>query len=244
IKEFSDRVMKPAMIQLANQVDRDVMDLYKNVWNWVGTAGQTINSFADFALAPQRLDETAVPQDDRSAVLSPADYWGLLGSQTALYITQAAQGAYRQGTLGDIGGVTTYETQNVPSLTTGTRVLATGGLTKTAGTGALTTTWALSKDTGTMALSTNGWTSASTLKAGEVFTISTVFSVNPVTKVTLPFLQQFVIVADATADGTTTNETTLTIRPPIITSGAFQTVSAAPVANQTITIIGTASIVY
>src|SRR6185369_3310731 len=31
IKEFSDRVMKPAMIQLANQVDRDVMDLYKNV---------------------------------------------------------------------------------------------------------------------------------------------------------------------------------------------------------------------
>ena len=60
----------------------------------------------------------------------------------------------------------------------------------------------------------------------------------------LPFLQQFVIVADATADGTTTNETTLTIRPPIIVSGAFQTVSATPVANQTITIIGTASIVY
>jgi hypothetical protein len=244
IKEFSDRVMKPAMIQLANQVDRDLALLYKDVYNWVGTPGQVINSFADFALAPQRLDETAVPQDDRFAILSPADYWGLLGSQTALYITQAATGAYRSGNLGDIGGVATYETQNVQSLTTGTRVLATGGLTKTAGTGALSTTWALSKDTGTMALSTNGWTAASTLKAGEVFTISTIFAVNPVTKATLPFLQQFVIVADATADGTTTNETTLTIRPPIITSGAFQTVSAVPVANQTITILGTASIVY
>lgn len=244
IKEFSDRVMKPAMIQLANQVDRDVMSLYTNVWNWVGTAGQTVNSYADFALAPQRLDSGAVPTDDRTAVLSPADHWGLLGSQTALFIQDAARGAYREGSLGRIGGVETFMSQNTPVLTTGTRVLATGGVTKTAGTGALSTTWALSKDTGTMALSTNGWTASSTLKAGEVFTISTIFAVNPVTKVTLEYLQQFVVMADVTADGTTTNETTLTIAPPIITSGAFQTVSATPVANQTITIIGTASSNY
>jgi hypothetical protein len=239
IKEFSDRVMKPAMVQLANQVDRDLMDLYKSVWNWVGVPGQVVNSYTDFALAPQRLDEGAVPVDDRSAVLSPADHWGLLGSQTALFIQDAARGAYREGSLGRIGGIDTYSDQNVPTLTTGTRVLATGGVTKAAGTGGLSTTYALSKDTGTMQLSTNGWTASSTLKAGEVFTISTIFGVNPVTKATLANLQQFVVIADVTADGTTTNETTLTIAPPIITSGAFQTVSATPVANQTITILGT-----
>ncbi len=244
IAEFSERVMKPAMIQLANQVDRDLMGLYKYVWNWVGTAGTTLSSYAGFAKAPLRLDQQAVPQDNRSAALSPGDYWGLLGSQTALFFNSIGQPAYREGSLGSIGGVDTFESQNVSTLTTGTRVLATGGVTKAAGTGALTSTWALTKDTWTMQLSTNGWTSASTLKAGEVFTISTIFAVNPVTKVTLDYLQQFVILEDATADATTTNETTLIISPPIIVSGAFKTVSATPVANQTITIIGTASTVY
>lgn len=244
IREFSDRVMKPAMIQLANAVDQDCMNLYKQVWNWVGTAGQTINSYADFALGPQRLDTQAVPQDSRSATLSPGDYWGLLGSQTALFFNTVGVPAYRQGSLGQIGGVDTYMSQNVPTLTVGNRV-ATAGVTHAAGTGALTTTWALSKDTGTMSLATNGWATSATIKAGEVFTISTVFAVNPVTKATLDYLQPFVVMADATADASaTTNETTLVISPPIITSGAFQTVSAAPVANQTITMIGTASTGY
>jgi P22 coat protein - gene protein 5 len=244
IREFSDRVMKPAMIQLANQVDRDVMSLYQMVWNWVGTAGQTVNSFTDFALGPQRLDDTAVPQDTRSSVLAPADYWGMLGSQTALFFNTVGVPAFRNASLGQVGGVETLMSQNVPTLTTGTRVLATGGVTKAAGTGGLSTTWALSKDTNSMQLSTNGWTSASTIKAGEVFTISTIYAVNPVTKATLPYLQQFVVLADVTADGTTTNETTLLISPPIITSGAFQTVSATPVAAQTITIIGTSATNY
>src|SRR6188768_2503770 len=86
IGDLSERVIKPAMVQLANQIDRDVHALYKNVWNWVGTPGQTVDSFADFAKAPERLDLGAVPQDDRSAVLSPTDQWGMLGSQTALYM--------------------------------------------------------------------------------------------------------------------------------------------------------------
>lgn len=47
IKELSERVIKPAMVQLANQVDTDLMALYKYVPNWVGTAGQTVNSYAD-----------------------------------------------------------------------------------------------------------------------------------------------------------------------------------------------------
>src|SRR3954468_5129952 len=55
IGELSERIIKPAMVQLANQVDSDVMALYKQVPNWVGTAGNTVDSFADFAKAPQLL---------------------------------------------------------------------------------------------------------------------------------------------------------------------------------------------
>ena len=101
-----------------------------------------------------------------------------------------------------------------------------------------------SKNTGTMSLNTSGWTASTTLKQGDAFTISTVFAVNPVTKATLGFLQQFVVKADVTADATSTNTTALTISPPIITSGAFQTVSNAPADSATITVVGTASTGY
>lgn len=240
IGDLSERVIKPAMVQLANEIDRDLAALYKDVWNWVGTPGQTVNSFADFALAPERLDLTAVPQDDRYAVLSPTDQWGMLGSQTALYMQDVAKDAYRKGKLGMIGNVETYSSQNVQAMTAGTRDNTTP-LVKGAN---QTTTWEATKDTGTMTLLTDGWDASVTIKQGEVFTISGVYAVNPVTKQTLPYLQQFVVRADATANSTTTNTTTLTISPPIITSGAFQTVSAAPADDATITIMGTASTNY
>jgi hypothetical protein len=95
-----------------------------------------------------------------------------------------------------------------------------------------------------MSLDTDGWDTVTTLKQGDVFTIDAVFAVNPVTKATLPHLQQFVVKADVTANATTTSSTTLTISPPIITSGAYQNVSAAALNDATITIIGTASTGY
>ena len=240
IGQLSERVIKPAMVQLANQIDRDVAALYKDVWNWVGTAGQTINSFTDFAKAPERLDLGAVPQDDRSAVLSPTDQWGMLGSQTSLYMQDVAKDAYRRGKLGMIGNIDTYSSQNVQTHTGGTRDNTTP-LVKGA---SQTTNWATSKDTGTMTLNTDGWDASVTIKQGDVFTIDGVYAVNPVTKVTLPHLQQFVVKADATANATTTSTTTLTISPPIITSGAFQTVSAAPADDATVTVVGSASTGY
>jgi len=240
IGQLSERVIKPAMVQLANQIDRDVAALYKDVWNWVGTAGQTINSFTDFAKAPERLDLGAVPQDDRSAVLSPTDQWGMLGSQTSLYMQDVAKDAYRRGKLGMIGNIDTYSSQNVQTHTGGTRDNTTP-LVKGA---SQMTDWAASKDTGTMTLNTDGWDASATIKQGDVFTIDGVYAVNPVTKVTLPHLQQFVVKANATANATTTSTTTLTISPPIITSGAFQTVSAAPADDATVTVVGSASTGY
>lgn len=240
IKDLSERVIKPAMVQLANQVDADVHALYKQVPNWVGTPGQTINSYADFAAGPQRLDEYAVPTADRSAVLSPADHWGLLGSQTALYMQDVAKGAYRNGSLGMIGGVDTFMAQNVPTHTVG---VATG--TPKVNGGSQNSTYATVKDSMTQTLNTDGWTNSTTgiLKAGDVFTIAGVYAVNPVTKATLPFLKQFVVTADADS-GATTGPAALTIYPAIISSGAFQNVSATPADNADITVVGTGGTGY
>lgn len=239
IGQLSERVIKPAVVQLANQIDRDIAALYKDVWNWVGTAGQTVNSFADFAKAPERLDLGAVPQDDRSAVMSPTDQWAMIGSQTALYMQDVAKDAYRRGKLGMIGNVDTYSSQNVQTHTRGTAAgaPAVNGASQS-------TTWAASKDTGTMNLTTASWSASGTIVQGDVFTIADVYAVNPVTKATLPHLQQFVVKSSVTANATTASATTLSISPPIITSGAFQTVSAAPADAATITIVGTASTGY
>jgi len=239
IGDLSQRVIKPAMVQLANSIDRKLTSLYKDVWNWVGTPGQTIDSFADFAKAPTRLDLGAVPQDDRYAVLSPTDEYGMLGSQTALYMQDVAKDAYRNSNLGRIARIDTYSSQNVQTFTRGTTDNTTPVIN-----GTQSTTWASTKDTNTMTLNIKGADASSTFKQGDVFTIDAVFAVNPVTKATLPHLQQFVVTADATANGTTTSTTTLTISPPIITSGAFQNVSAAALDAATVTILGTASTGY
>lgn len=235
MNQLSERVIKPAMIQLANQIDKDVMSLYASVPSWVGTPGQKINSYADFSVGPERLDEFAVPQDERSAVLSPADHWGLLGSQTALYIQDAAKGAYRSASLGMIGGVDTYMAQNVPTHTVG---VATG--TPLVNGASQNVTYASVKDSYTQTLNTDGWTNSTTgiLKAGDIITIDGVYAVNPVTKEVKPFLRQFVVTADANS-GASTGPAALTISPPIITSGAFQTCSAAPADNAAITVLGT-----
>jgi P22 coat protein - gene protein 5 len=96
-KMATDTIEKIIAGRLANEVDAQVMALYKKVWNWVGTPGNTLDSFADFAKAPERMDHGAVPEDERSAVLSPADYWALAGSQTALFMQPVATQAHRRG---------------------------------------------------------------------------------------------------------------------------------------------------
>lgn len=240
ITDLSERVIKPAMIQLANKVDTTLMGLYYKVPNWVGTPGQVINSYQDFALGPQRMDELSNPQDGRSAVLSPADHWGLLGSQTALYIQDAAKGAYRQGSLGRIGGVETFMSQNVPLHTVG---VATG--TPRVNGADQNVTYAATKDTNTQTLLTDGWTNDTTniLRAGDVFTIAGVMAVNSVTKETQTFARQFTVMANANS-GASTGPATLTISPPIITSGAFQTCSAVPADDALITVLGTGGTGY
>ena len=239
IDQYSERYIKPAAIVLANQIDTDGLALYAKVWNWAGTAGETINSFADFAKGPERLDLGAVPQESRNAVMSPTDHWAMLGSQTALYMQPVAQDAYRRARLGMIGSVDTWMDPNVQTHTVG----AHGGTVTTLG-ASQNVTYATAKDTYTQTLATSGWTASSLLEEGDVFTIADLYAVNPVSKATLPHLQQFVITADVTTNATSTSTTNLTISPPIIVSGAYQTVSNTFANGKTITMKGTASTGY
>lgn len=242
IGELSERVIKPAMIQLANKIDQDCAAQFKYVYNWVyqtALDGNPINAFNDFAPGPKRLDNQAVPTEGRGAVLSPDDVWGLLGAQAALYSPDLIKQAYATGSLGNVGGCDTYMSQNLQTLATGTRPINTALVN-----GSQTTTWASSGGGLTMTLLADGFGTTTTVSAGEVFTIASVYAVNPVTKATLSYLQPFVVVSAATSSGGGGGTCTLTISPPIIATGAFQTVSAAPADNATLTFFGTGSTSY
>ena len=208
IKDLSERVIKPAMIQLANQIDVDLMALYKDVSNWVGTPGETINSNQDFSKMPERMDFNSVPQQNRCAVLSPADQWGLIGAQTALLQDGLVKSAYTEGRLGRIGGLETYMSQNIPTHTVGSDV-TTVTVNQSIVTG--TTTYAATKDSDQQTMTIAG----GTLNAGDVFTIANVNAVNAVTKADLGFLKPFTVVSYSS--------NTLVFSPALIWTGAHKT---------------------
>ncbi|MGJ7039156.1 hypothetical protein J2Y63_002411 [Shinella sp. BE166] len=242
IDALSERVIKPAMVKLANKVDTDLHALYAGVSNWVGTPGELINSFQDFAKGPERLDEGAVPQDGRTGVLCPADHWALVGSQTNLYNDTINKPAYREGQSGMVGGVDLYMTQNVATHTTGSR---SGSILIDLSITASTISYADVKDTNLQTIHVDALGGATqTIAAGDVFTIAGVYAVNPVTKAPLAFLKHFTVVQDAVGVG---SETDLIITPAMIWNGPFQNVSVQGVTNlndQAVTFIGAASTGY
>jgi hypothetical protein len=253
IEDLADRVIRPALIRLANQVDVDVMNLFTQIPNWVGQpatgADALIDSFADFARAAERLDQTAAPQDARSAVLAPDSYWAMAASQTALFMQAIGTQAYRQGEIGRIGDVATFMSQNVPTFVGPGNLDSPATVAAAAGAGVLSTTYAAVANTeatpGTMSINTAAWSPAgSTIKAGTVFTLGTgvtaVKALNPVTKAVLPYQQMFTVVADSVA---TAGAATLVITPPIIPlSGSdgpqWGTVDIPPTVGVTLQIVG------
>lgn len=241
VDKFSERIIKPQMIKLANYLDGKIMlELTNKTPNWVGTPGQTINSYADLAPAPQRLDEQAVPQG-RVAILSPADHWGLVPTVAGLYIQDTAKSALTRAKLPMLGGIDMYMSQNVQTHTNGT--WSSAATTAEVNNGTLSVSYLTAKDTWTMDLTIDGLTNTTgTCKAGDVITIENVYAVNPITGDTLPWLREFAVRDDETADAS--GNAVITISPPIITSGAYKTCNAAAVNDANIVVKGSVNTGY
>jgi hypothetical protein len=236
---LKDKVAEAAMAQLATQIDLDLNDELLEFPNWVGTPGQLIDSPADFFKMPERMDELAIPAVGRIGILSPADRYALAGNilTTAAQAGSVARNALEEARIPGLAGIDAYTGQTVPTLVTGTRN-ATAAINGANQNVAFSTV----RNSFQQTLVLDGVGASKTIARGEVFTIANVFAVNPRTKATLPFLAQFVNLVAATSDGS--GNVTLTIANPIITSGAYQNVSAAPADDAVVTWMGTASTAY
>lgn len=227
----SEDIIQPAMITLKDKVEREIASLYSELYWHAGTPGTTISTFRDLAGAGAVMTDAAIPHDGRFAMHGTEASFELADGLKGVYVQEKAKTAYESAKIGRYGGFENYETVYAPTHTVG----ALGGTPLVNGANQ-NTTYAATKDTGTQTLNTDGWSNSVSglLNEGDIFTIAGVYAVNPVSKESTGRLQTFVVRANADSSGS--GEAALTIAPAIITTGAYQTVSAAPADNAAITI--------
>jgi hypothetical protein len=234
IDDFSNRFIKPAMVAIANQVDKIGFELMTKVYNLVGVPGTplTTTTARDAVLqAAAKLYENLAPVDDGNLHFINGSQFNavLAASNAALFNPQKEiSDIYVKGFQGDFGGFRHYMDQLVAGHQNGTYA----GTPRVNG----------ANQTGAT-LVTDGWTPTTTsLNVGDVFTIANVFMVNGQTRQNTGLLQQFVVTEKTVTDGG--GASTISISPAIITSGNFQNVTASPADDALITVAGASQDFY
>jgi P22 coat protein - gene protein 5 len=227
---FSSRVLKPAVAAIANRIDRDGMVMANlNTANIVGTAGTPPTGLITYLTAGAYLDSEGAPRDGRRAVIiEPFTSATIVDSLKGLFVPQEAIGEqYRKGLMGrDSAGLNWKLDQNVVSQTFGSWSANTIAINVTTGTGFLTSGWS---QFSTLSMTASA---ASTLNAGDVFTIPGVYAVNPQNRQSYGKLRNFVVMSTTTVG---TGATSVQVSPAIITAGQFQNVSITSTGSQNIT---------
>jgi P22 coat protein - gene protein 5 len=230
LDNFSNRVILPAMTQLANSIDQaGYTAVFNSVYNSVGAPGTALTTAtardAVLAAAAKLYDNDAPVDDGMLHEINGTSFNAILsGSNSSVFNPQREIGdIYVKGMQGDFGGFMHYMSQLVPAFTNAARTTANGAVNGPNQVGST--------------LSVDGFTAGDTLKAGTIFTLAGVNSVNPQTRTDNGSLQQFVVTATTVADGGGAMAT-LPISPAIVTSGAFQNVTASPADNAVMTVQG------
>lgn len=246
IDAFSERYLQPAGARLAAELDyRIASAIYKQVANFSGTPGTTPATAQAWLDAAVVLDNNSTPRDGmRRAALTPIANSKLVGGMAALFhATDRNTSQVKTGMMDSNLGFQWGMSQNLPVHTVGP--LGGTPLVNGANQG-LTNAGATDNPAGaTTSLITDGWTAAAAarLAAGDIITIAGVVAVNPETKQSTGALQQFVVTAAASSDGS--GNLTAIISPAIVAGGAYQNVTARPADNAAITVVsGTANTAY
>ena len=231
LDDFAERVLKPRISQLASSIDADVANAYKNIYQSVGSPGTTPSTSLVLLQAQQKLNEAAAVMSPRYATVNPAANAGLVEGMKGLFNpTDTVSRQFKNGMMGM--GVLGLEeinmSQSIKQHTTGDW-----------GTSITVTSTVSTQGQTTLPISFTG--SSKTWNIGDVFTIASVYSVNPQTRESTGSLQQFVVTAVATGSSTAT----LSISPAIYTStNALATVDSFPQSGAVVTMLGSSNSQY
>lgn len=243
LDDFSNRVTKPAVVAIANQVDRLGFDIVNSSYNYVGAPGTAlVAATARTAVlnAAARLYDSGAPVgDDNLHFISGSSFNATLSDSNAALFNPSGEisDIYVKGFQGAFGGFSHYMDQQTPTHTfgawsTGSPTTQTSGTPQT-GSSLVTVAWASS--------------ASAVLAVGDVFTIGTagtstaVYAVDPQTKTNKTWLQPFTVTAVNVNDGS--GNSTIAISPAIVTSGPFQNVSQAAPNSAAITVAGASGVI-
>ena len=234
IDDFRERFLEPAYATVANKIDYDGMQLFKQVFNEVGTPGTVPNSLLTYLNAGVALDNQAAPRDrSRAMVIGPQMDATIVDALKGLFHSSSKiEEQYDKGMMGITGGWKFSMDQNTPVFTTGTQ----------GGTPVLSATVG---QTGS-SIATTGWTASTlVLNQGDIVQFAGCYSVNPQNRQSTGILANWVVTANVTS-GSGAGAASIPVAGPgglgIVTSGPFQNASASPTANGAVTVNGATAV--
>jgi hypothetical protein len=245
LDDFSKRVLRPAVKQLAAKIEYDALAAaYKYVNRYVNATTNAVLTYRYFQKLNQGLTDALAPMTDRTAILAPASMVEFMDATKGLFSARSnLEEQFREGMMGRTGGMDVGENTLLPPHTTGS--LAGSPLTNGTALGTSTTGNAWVSQT---TISVDGATSATTIKAGDIITLSGVYEVHPESKANTGRLQTFVVQSDVTLT-TAATAYDVVVKPGLIygSGNAFQNCALSGVANTdglTVTRIGAASTAF
>lgn len=226
LDDFNREVLRPAMVTLANKIDQKLYDTTLDIYNFVGTAGTAPNTFAVIDQAGALLDSLGVPRNKDRFLLEKS--FDASATRSSLYNTfneAFNKDIIMDGAMGNLAGFDVYSVQNIKR-----PVFATNsGGSALANAAALGTPAINGASQSGSTLVMDGFTASVIIKKGATFSIAGVYAVNPVSREDTGQLACFVVTADTAVNGS--GQVTLPIDAPLVTSGPYQSVTAAPADN-------------
>lgn len=226
IDEFSDRILKPQIAQLANQVDDAGLQLAIQANMAIGTPGTAITAPLGYLTAGAKMKEAAAPMGNWSIVINPAQEVAIVNGLVTYFNPQAEiSRQYKKGLMGTAFGFDWYMDQNVYTHTTGAWGASTPLMNGATVDGATT-------------IVTDGWAAATQVNRGDVIQIAGVFAVNPQNYRSTGRLQDLLVGADTPVGGGAMTIPVTVWGEPLMSTGAYKNISALPADNAALTLFG------
>ena len=162
LDNFANRIIRPAMVALNEEVDSYLCGLYPQFYQVAGTPGSGPNALSALAALDQAMNEARIPVANRRAVVSPATKAAMFSiDAVARADARGDEGtALREASMGRIMGTDWYMDQNVKKHVAGTAqsvsALAVNGVV----------------GAGAMVMAADGGSDAETFKVGDVFSVA------------------------------------------------------------------------
>jgi hypothetical protein len=224
LDDVKKRVLAPAAAQLANNIERDCLQIARaNISNTVGAAGSIPNTLKTYNQARAMLVNEGFPDDTTNCLMiSPDMQVEIANSMSTLFNPAATvDTVFKRGLLGEGYGFKWYESANLWMQGAGTRVASAGTLSASPASGSST-------------FAVTGFGASATILAGETFTLAASNAVNPMVRQSLGKLRHFTVTQTVTLSAGGTGN--LQVSPAIQygATNAFANVDSQPGANAAI----------